>query len=173
MTTPKISPENPKAQDWKKFENKLKKTRANQLCYPSTASDVPGPMVPLCWYPYIQTWYPKQRVTMNNSTNKWPVNYKLLRSAIQPEAPVLSLVSSSVNNVVLSWTTKINNCYPITNFNIYVDNNLYTTILNTNSYSITLTDLSNGIHEIYIIGILSENLSPPSNIVIYNNVLNI
>jgi hypothetical protein len=140
--------------------------------YPTSDSDVPGPIQQLYWDPRVQTWYPKQRLTMNNSTNKWPVNYKLLRSAIKPAAPVLSIVSSSVNNVDLSWTIKFNNCYPVTNFNIYVDNNLYTTILNTNSYSITITDLSNGIHEIYIIGILSENLSPPSNVVIYNNVLN-
>jgi len=139
--------------------------------YPTSDSDVPGPIQELYWDPKIQTWYPKQQLTMNNSGNKWPINYKLLRSAIQPEAPVLSIVSSSLTNVDLAWTIKLNNCYPVTNFNIYVDNTLYKIIPNTSSYNTTLTDLSNGIHEIYIIGILSENLSPPSNIVIYNNVL--
>jgi hypothetical protein len=50
-------------------------------CYPSSDSDVPGNIVPLCWNNRIQTWYPKQRRTMNNSANKWPQNYKLFRSA--------------------------------------------------------------------------------------------
>ena len=139
--------------------------------YPTSDSDVPGPIQELYWDPKIQTWYPKQQLTMNNSGNKWPINYKLLRSAIQPESPVLSIVSSTLTNVDLTWTIKSNNCYPVTNFNIYVDNTLYKRILNTNSYNTTLTDLPNGIHEIYIIGILSENLSPPSNIVIYTNSL--
>jgi len=139
--------------------------------YPTTDSDVPGPIQELYWDPRIQTWYPKQQLTMNNSGNKWPINYKLLRSAIQPEAPVLSIVSSSLTNVDLAWTIKLNNCYPVTNFSIYVDNALYKIIPNTNSYNITLTDLPNGIHEIYIVGILSGNQSPPSNIVIYSNVL--
>jgi hypothetical protein len=50
-------------------------------CYPSSDSDVPGKIQPLCWNSRLQTWYPKSRRTMNNSTNKWPQNYKLFRSA--------------------------------------------------------------------------------------------
>jgi hypothetical protein len=50
-------------------------------CYPSSDSDVPGKIQPLCWNSRFQTWYPKPRRTMNNSTNKWPQNYKLFRSA--------------------------------------------------------------------------------------------
>lgn len=50
-------------------------------CNPSSSSNVPGPIVPLCWSNRIQTWYPRQRLVMNNSTNKWPINYKLFRSA--------------------------------------------------------------------------------------------
>jgi len=53
--------------------------------YPTSDSDVPGPIQPLYWDPKIQTWYPKVRRIMNNSTNKWPVNYKLLRSAIHSD----------------------------------------------------------------------------------------
>lgn len=137
--------------------------------YPTTDSDVPGPIQELFWDPKLQTWYPKQRSAMNNSTNKWPTNYKLFKSAIYPVAPVLSIVSSTPNSVTLSWTLQLNNCYPVTKFNIFVNNNLYKTIPYATSYTDTLTGLTsnNGPYEIYIVGILSDNASQPSNTVIY------
>ena len=52
----------------------------NNRCYPSSDSNVPGRML-LCWNPRIDSWYPKKRYTMNNSTNKWPQNYKGFVSA--------------------------------------------------------------------------------------------
>ena len=51
--------------------------------FPSSDSDVPGPLKLLYWDPKLQTWYPKTRLTMNNSGNKWPVNYKLFTSAVE------------------------------------------------------------------------------------------
>jgi len=139
--------------------------------YPTTDSDVPGPIQELYWDPRLQTWYPKVKRVMNNSTNKWPTNYKLLRSAIYPSAPVLEIVSSTINSIELAWTIndKNNTCYPVSNFQIYVNNNLYKTIADSTNYTTTLTDLTNGPYNIYIIGILSGNQSPPSNIVVYNN----
>lgn len=50
-------------------------------CNPTSASNVPGRIVPLCWTGRVQTWYPRTNLTMNNSTDKWPVNYKLFKSA--------------------------------------------------------------------------------------------
>jgi hypothetical protein len=58
----------------------IQKTFVNQ-CNPSSASNVPGPIVPLCWDNRVETWYPRANLTMNNSTDKWPVNYKLFKSA--------------------------------------------------------------------------------------------
>ena len=58
----------------------IQRTRVAQ-CNSSSASDVPGPEVILCWDPRVQTWYPRQNLTMNNSGDKWPVNYKLFKSA--------------------------------------------------------------------------------------------
>jgi len=46
---------------------------------------------------------------------------------------------------------------------------LYKTITNSTDYTTTLTGLNSGPYEIYIIGILSGNSSPPSNVVVYNN----
>lgn len=55
---------------------------SKSLCHPTTSSDVPGPLTYLCYNTGFPTYYPKQRYTMNNSTNKWPVNAKnLCRSA--------------------------------------------------------------------------------------------
>jgi hypothetical protein len=51
------------------------------ICNPASASDVPGSSI-LCWNNKVQTWFPKPRYFMNNSTDKWPVNYKGLVSAI-------------------------------------------------------------------------------------------
>jgi hypothetical protein len=139
--------------------------------YPTSDSDVPGPIEPLYWDPKLQTWYPKVRRVMNNSTNKWPTNYKLFRSAIYPGAPVLEIVSSTTTSVELVWTIndKNNRCYPVSNFQIYVNNGLYKTIVGSTNYTTTLTNLTKGPYKIYIVGILSGNKSLPSNIVVYNN----
>jgi hypothetical protein len=139
--------------------------------YPTTDSDVPGPIQQLYWDPRLQTWYPKQRLTMNNSTDKWPINYKLFRSAIIPAVPVLSILSSTINSIELSWTLPIANCYPITQFNIFVNNDLYKAIPYTTSYTTILTGLNKGKvpYQIYIVSLLSGNTSGPSNIVTYKN----
>jgi hypothetical protein len=51
------------------------------ICNPASASNVPGPSL-LCWNNKVQTWFPRQRYVMNNSTNKWPTNYKGFVSAV-------------------------------------------------------------------------------------------
>lgn len=139
--------------------------------YPTSDSDVPGPIQYLYWDPRLQTWFPRQRLTMNNSTNKWPYNYKLFQSAIHPSAPTLEIVSSTTNSVELSWTIagSDNLCYPVSNFSIFVNNRLYKTIANSTNYTTTLSGLNSGPYDIYITAILSGNSSPPSNVVVYNN----
>jgi hypothetical protein len=51
---------------------------SNQKCYPSTDSNVPGPIVPLCWNSALPTYYPRQRYTYGVSSNKFPVNSKAI-----------------------------------------------------------------------------------------------
>jgi hypothetical protein len=53
------------------------------ICNPSSASDVPGNSI-LCWNNKLQSWFPRQKYTMNNSSDKWPVNYKGFVSALKP-----------------------------------------------------------------------------------------
>ena len=69
--------------------NELIKTYPIQTCFPITASDVPGFSNPsvtkfLCWDSKISTWYPRNKLNMNNSGNKWPINYKAFVSACKP-----------------------------------------------------------------------------------------
>jgi len=56
----------------------LSVTKANDNCNPSSASDVPGPVIPLCYNDALPTYYPRQRYVMTNSGDKFPVNYKCL-----------------------------------------------------------------------------------------------
>jgi hypothetical protein len=53
-----------------------KSTISQQLCNPTTDSNVPGPIQELCWNDGTETWYPRQRYIMTNSGNKFPYNYK-------------------------------------------------------------------------------------------------
>jgi len=138
--------------------------------HPTSDSDVPGPIQQLYWDPRIQTWYPKTRRTMNNSTDKWPINYKLFKSAVQVSAPVLSIVASTLDSVDLSWTIP-NNCIPATKFNIFVNDVLYKQIDYTTTYTTILENLTKGPLDIYIVAILSTNSSPHSNVVVYNNII--
>ena len=50
-------------------------------CNPTSASDVPGPITELCYNDGQQTYYPKTKLTYGTSGNKWPVNYKIVKSA--------------------------------------------------------------------------------------------
>ena len=56
----------------------LSVTKANDNCNPTSASDVPGPVIPLCYNDALPTYYPRQRYVMTNSGDKFPVNYKCL-----------------------------------------------------------------------------------------------
>lgn len=52
-----------------------------QKCFPTSASNVPGPVINLCYNSNVQTWYPKKRYVMPNSEDKFPVGYKKFVSA--------------------------------------------------------------------------------------------
>jgi len=62
--------------------NEIIQQTKNQFCYPTTCSNVPGKIIDLCWNPRVATWNPKTRLSMSNSGNKWPQNYKGLVSAV-------------------------------------------------------------------------------------------
>jgi len=114
-------------------------TTTQQQCNPSYCSNVPGPVIDLCWNPKLQTFFPKQRYVMNNSGNKWPQNYKGFQSAVKPVAPYLLYGTANNDYVTLNWSYYNNVCIPISSFNIYQNGSL----INVVSYQITSAIINN------------------------------
>lgn len=108
------------------------------LFNPSSASDVPG-QDQLYWNSKLQPWIPRQRYTMTNSSNKWPINYKGLKSAITPNIipPIIRFSLIQNNSINLNW--KIDYLYKMDSFNIYVNGIFIKNIPNNGSYSYSLS----------------------------------
>lgn len=143
-----------------------KSSLAQQLCHPTTDSDVPGPIQELCWNDGTQTWYPRSRYVMTNSANKWPVNAELFSSVII-YAPYINSITSNFNIVTLTWLFN-DACLPATNFNIYQDG-IFVKSVPGNIFTVDII-VNNGVYEYYIISenITSKSVSKPSNIVSIN-----
>jgi hypothetical protein len=140
------------------------------ICHPTTDSDVPGSIMELCWNDGNPTWYPRQRYVMTNSGNKWPVNYKLLVSAVSIPPP--TIVSSNIidNKLTLNWTQD-ERCIPAAEFTIY-ENDIPIKIVTGTTFTATiLLPFENGEYIFYIISSNSTIMSEPSNTVtvIVNN----
>lgn len=46
-------------------------------CFPTSASDVPGPIINLCYPSNFPAFYPRVRKTYTNTSTKWPINSKI------------------------------------------------------------------------------------------------
>ena len=149
----------------------IKHTISQKLCNPTSSSDVPGPIRELCWNDGYPTWYPRQNYTMNNSGNKFPQGYKGFVSAVTPVPPVLTLVSSTINSVNLSWTYQDNDCIPISSFNVYQNGAFIENILYPNSTT-TISNLC-GTNTFYVTALSTDIESYPSNIVTFTVVINV
>ena len=138
------------------------KTTTVLECYPTYCSDVPGPVIDLCWNPKLDTWYPRQNLTMNNSTDKWPEGYKGFVSAVRPDSGVLSLLSLINTNATLNWSIVNNDCIPISSYNIYENGRLIANVpYPTNTFTYTNCDTNT----FYVTSISGTTESEPSNIV--------
>jgi len=74
---------NPNTNDLPQVNNTLLCYGRGVSCKPTSNSDVPGPIMNLCYNDTQQTYYPKTRVTYLAGSNKWPVNYKNFVAANQ------------------------------------------------------------------------------------------
>ena len=141
-------------------------TLTQSQCNPTYCSDVPGPIINLCWNPKLQTFFPKQRYVMNNSANKWPQGYKGFQSAIKPVAPLLTEVIPDTNSATLNWLYNNNVCIPVSSFNIYQNTNLIKTV----SYQLASTVIygltNNTSYSFYITAISNKIESDASNIIV-------
>jgi hypothetical protein len=132
-------------------------------CYPTYCSDVPGAIIDLCWNPKLDTWYPRQNLTMNNSTDKWPEGYKGLVSAVSPGAPYL-MIDVSGNTTTLNWKIIFNDCIPISSFNIYENGQIIANVpYPTTSYNVLLNC---SINDFYVTSVSTTIESGPSNVVV-------
>ena len=146
----------------------VKRTKSQQLCNPTSDSDVPGQIQLLCWNDGTQTWYPRQRYTMGNSGTSWPEGYKGFVSAITFIGPVLSVGNIQCGlSVPLEWTFLDSTCAPITSFNIYQNDVL---ILNVpvSQTSVTINETIAGMYNFYVTSLSNDTESEKSNIVSVN-----
>ena len=128
-------------------------TSVQQLCHPTTDSDVPGKIQELCWNDGTQTWYPRQRYVMSNSSNKWPINAKLI-GAIKIYPPNIISITYDLNIVTIVWIFNTK-CLPASNFNIF-QNNLLVKSVSGNVFTTTLTVDTYGYYQYYM---TSENIT--------------
>ena len=146
----------------------INRTKSQQLCNPTTGSDVPGQIQNLCWNDGTQTWYPRQRYIMQTSGDKWPINYKALVSAITFIGPVLSVDNIGYGLLVpLSWTFLDSTCMPITSFNIYQNDTLIQNVP-VSQTSITINETIIGSFSFYVTSLSNNIESEKSNIVNVN-----
>jgi hypothetical protein len=152
-----------------------RRTLSQQLCNPTSDSDVPGPIQDLCWNDGTPTWYPRQRYTMSNSTNKWPftsggrIDNVTFISAIRPLPPVITnyIFSNCGFTIELFWTQS-EFCLPVEKFLIYQNDNLIKIVEgNVFSTEIILTGISTTSY--YIISSNQQIISEPSNKIFVDN----
>jgi len=137
--------------------------RSSRNVNPTSDSNVPGTIQDLYWNPRLQTWYPKQRYVMNNSTDKWPINYKPFVSAIRPAPATIVSSVGGVGYMQISWTAVYSDCIPITSFGIYIDNILVDVVnYPTSSYTIDVIDAT---YSFYVVTFSSNIPSDKSNTV--------
>ena len=132
----------------------LEKTTFNNPCNLTTASDVPGKIQALCWDLRLEPWYTNKRYIMNTSGNKWPVNYKNFNVAYVPKLSV----SVNLTEVSLSWTY----CYSALYYRVFQNGVL---LGNTSNLTIPPFSLSPGTYKFYVVAVVANASSGPSNIV--------
>jgi hypothetical protein len=109
----------------------------NQECYPTSDSDVPGPIMSLCYNNSLPTYYPRVRRTYSAGGNKWPqgakgilassaeipCNYAVVsqnyKSSSIEQEPFSSLVSNPLSSP-LSAGVVIQYVYVNTSFSDYL-----------------------------------------------------
>jgi len=144
---------------------------SQQLCNPTTDSNVPGRIQDLCWNDGTPTWYPRQRYTMSNSDNKWPYTSgpedTTAISAVRPYPPVITTITTNCDYKTITITWEQNEtCLPVSSFLIYQNDELIK-IADGFERSTELTIENDTEYKYFIISKASSSdslISDPSNI---------
>jgi hypothetical protein len=97
----------------------------NNFCNPTTASDVPGPIISLCYNDGLPTYYPRERRTYSAGGNKWPQGEKIINSAVEPffQPQTFIPATATIGNTIVN-----NNTYG--NSGVYGGANNYNVLVN-------------------------------------------
>jgi len=135
------------------------------ICNPASASNVPGPSL-LCWNNKVQTWFPRQRYFMNNSTDKWPQGYKGFVGAYELNPPFITSITSILYTVTLTWTFEISCNLNASNFYIY-QNNILVKKVSGNTFTTNISVSNCTYYQYYIVAdnTTSKIISEKSNVV--------
>lgn len=147
----------------------IKTTLSQKLCNPTTDSNVPGPIQYLCWNDGEPTWYPRQQYVMPTSGNKFPVNYKLLVSAVRLAGPVLTAgpLSCFESDIPLSWTLDTSICFPVTSYHVFKDGVLIQ-VLPSTQMSTIVYEPDSGSYVFFVAAVNNDLQSAVSNTVEVN-----
>ena len=72
---------NPNTSNLQRVGNTLICSSPAVICVPTSSSDVPGPIIDICYDDSLPTYYPRENTVMNTSTNGFPKNVNNLPSA--------------------------------------------------------------------------------------------
>ena len=105
---------NPNTTNLPKVGNSLICSSPAVICVPTSSSDVPGPIIDICYDDSLPTYYPRENTIMNTSTNGFPKNIKGLtstsdignildnyspESAPTPRRPALSVIQEELSTL--------------------------------------------------------------------------
>jgi hypothetical protein len=105
---------NPNTTNLPKVGNSLICSSPAVICVPTSSSDVPGPIIDICYDDSLPTYYPRENTIMNTSTNGFPKNLKGLTSASNinyvwnnyspenaptPRTPALSVIQGHIEKL--------------------------------------------------------------------------
>jgi hypothetical protein len=117
-----------------------KRSLSQQLCNPTTDSDVPGTIQDLCWNDGTPTWYPRSNYTMNGngSWNSYNIDLSITNNNNN---------NNNLNNDTYSHT---DNCYELNKFinssiivkiiKLYTEYNTNIKDVKNNTFGFSLTD---------------------------------
>jgi hypothetical protein len=133
-------------------------TSKNSNCAPTSASDVPGQIQIFCYSDALPTYYPRTQLTNNNSLDKWPVNSKLIKSAI-PVQIIQSPELPTINNTIVNQPNYTNlnpNSKNITYLNLeepyaITSPGIFFVQSNVNNYDITLPPVTEVFQQVVIV----------------------
>ena len=113
---------NPNTTNLPKVGNSLICSSPAVICVPTSSSDVPGPIIDICYDDSLPTYYPRENTIMNTSTNGFPKDIKGLTSARDinniwnnysteppptPRRPALSVIQEELSTLTNTLTNTL------------------------------------------------------------------